>query len=176
MTDIEREKFNEVYKKHKDYSKDIIEVANKITKSYTSELENCISKILVACNNESQLGMNFDELEKMALKIPSLCLYIQIKLNDFTLRGNVEEIMINAQVMEYLESIKDQKGDSREKMKRAEASQFEDRIIEMLDKQICSNLRDIITRADKVYEGVKKIIDARMRENEYNRKSQQFGA
>lgn len=175
MTENEKSIFNTTYKKHKDYSKDIVIAANNITKPYTQELEKCIDKILKACSGETgQIALNYDELEKLALKIPALCLYVQMKLNDFSLRSNIESLVIDAQVIETLNGFRGEKGDAREKMKRAEAEQLNDRIVETLDKQVCNNLKDIITRADKVYEGVKKIIDARMRENEYNRKSQQF--
>lgn len=175
MTENEKTIFNNAYKKHSEYSKDIINAANNITKPYTQELEKCIEKILQACSGETgQIVLNYDELEKLALKIPALCMYVQLKLNDFSLRSNIESLIIDAQVIETLNGFRGEKGDAREKMKRAEAEQLNDRIVETLDKQICSNLKDIIVRADKVYEGVKKIIDARMRENEYNRKSQQF--
>ena len=82
--------------------------------------------------------------------------------------------MIDAQVIETLETLRGEKGDSREKMKRAEASQLSDRIVEALNRQVANNIKEIIIRADKVYEGVKKLIDARSRENEYNRKSQKI--
>ena len=172
--EFDRELFNEEYAKHSAYTKHVVEAANKITKPYTEELEKCIEKILQASRCAGSLELDYTELEKLAVRIPALCLYIQCKINEYELRSNIESLVVDSQVVEALEEFRGQKGDAREKMKRAEASQFKSRVVELLDAQVCSNLKNAILRADKVYEGVKKILDARMRENEFNRKSQKY--
>lgn len=176
MTEAERNMFNATYSKNTEYTKDIIGAASKITKPITRELDNCIDFVLRACNNECGLTLSYEELEMFAVKIPALCLYIQSKLNDYSLRCAVEELLTNALVVDTLVELQGERGDAREKMKRAEAMQLNSRIVEALDRQICTNLKDAIVRADKVYEGIKKVLDSRMRENEYNRKSQKYTA
>lgn len=172
--EFNRDVFNEEYSKHTAYTKHVIDAANKITKPYTEELEKCIERVLQASRGNGTLDLDYAELEKLAVRIPSLCLYIQFRLNEYELRSNLESLLVDGQVVDALEELRGQKGDAREKMKRAEASQFKSRVVELLDAQVCANLKSIILRADKVYEGIKKILDARMRENEFNRKSQKY--
>ena len=174
MTEKEKKTFNETYKAHSAFAQDILNAAEKITKPLTKDLDDCIEQVLKATMDSGMLILNFDELEKMALKIPALCYYLQGKVSEFALKNEIDELTVDAQVIEELDKIKGEKGDAREKMKRAEASCTSDRIVEALNKQISINLKETISRADKVYEGIKKILDARMRENEYNRKSQMF--
>ncbi len=174
MTENERTLFNETYKQHSLFTTEIVKAAEKITKPLTQELDKCVEQIISATINDKEVQMNFDELERLALRIPALCYYLQTKVSEFAIKNEVDELMVDAQVIEELNKIKGERGDAREKMKRAEATCTSDRIVEVLNKQICLNLRDTITRADKVYEGLKKILDARMRENEFNRKSQMF--
>ncbi len=174
MTENEKRQFNETYKKHTEYTAEIIEAANKITKPLTTELDNCIARVLNAVSDENGVEMNISDIEVAALKIPALCYYLQSKIGDYALRGAIDELMNDGLVIEQLDKIKGEKGDAREKMKRAEASCTSDRVAEALNKQICMNLKEAIVRADKVYEGIKKILDARMRENDYNRKSQMY--
>ena len=81
MTENEKTIFNNTYKKHSEYSKDIINAANNITKPYTQELERCIEKILQACSGETgQIMLNYDELEKLALKNTSIMYVCSIKI------------------------------------------------------------------------------------------------
>lgn len=177
MTNIDRDKLNSTYKFHENELEMIMETANKITKPLTAEIEKCIGTVLTKCNEiENFDALNLEELERMAIKIPALCLFLQVKINEYSIKSSVEHLFVNTMVMNELEKIKVEKGEAREKMKRAEAICLNDRIVEELNKQICLNLRDVVTRADKVYEGVKKILDIRMRENEYNRKSQKFSS
>jgi hypothetical protein len=176
MTEAERNLFNATYLKNTEYVKDIIGAASKITKPITHELDSCIESVLHACGREHGLALSYEELETLAIKIPALCLYIQSKLNDYSLRCEVEELLTNALVIDTLADLQGERGDAREKMKRAEAMQLNSRIVEALDRQVCANLKDTIVRADKVYEGIKKVLDAKMRENEYNRKSQKYTA
>lgn len=174
MTEDRKQSVNEKFKEYKEYTDDIVQSAKKISCNITKELDTCIEKIIEKTQNEKVIEMDFGELEILALKIPSLCYYIQTKLNNYALTGEIEELIINEKVIYRLGELKGEKGDAREKMKRAEAYYTDDRIVELLNKQICLNLKESITRADKVYEGIKKILDARTRENEYNRKSQTY--
>ena len=174
MNQFDRDAFNEAYLEFSAYTKNITDAANKITKPHTAELETCIEQVLQMTRPGSSAEMDYDILERMAICIPSLCLYIQGKVNEYELRSDVESAIVDTQIVAELERIRGEKGDAKERMKKAEASQFKDRIVQLLDAQICSNYKTIIQRADKVYEGVKKVLDARARENDFNRKSQKF--
>ena len=174
MNEYNKETLNAIYQQHRTCTIEIVEAARKITKKHTQELESCIAEVIVACREDGALKLTYDDLEKLAIKIPALCLYLQTMVNDYSLKSEIETLMIDAQVIETLETLRGEKGDSREKMKRAEASQLSDRIVEALNRQVANNIKEIIIRADKVYEGVKKLIDARSRKNEYNRKSQKI--
>lgn len=174
MTEEKKKQINEKFKEYRDYTDDIAQSAKKISSGITKELDECIEEIMIKTKEGKLLNMTFGELEILALKIPALCYYIQTKLNNYALVSEIEELIIDERVMKRLDELKGEKGDAREKMKRAEAYFTDDRIVEILNKQIYSNLKESITRADKVYEGIKKILDARTRENEYNRKAQMY--
>lgn len=174
MTEQEKQIFNETYKEHAAYMKEILEAANKISKQITKELDSCVDFIIKKTTEVNTLEVDFAMMEVLVLRIPALCYYLQGKINDFGLQSEIDELITNEKVVEKIQELKGEKGDAREKMKRAEAFFTNDRIIEVLNKQIYINLKETIARADKVYEGLKKIMDARTRENEYNRKSQTF--
>ena len=165
------------YSEYTENSRNTVAFVKKITQEHTRELENIIryvDKKCVAGENGLHIDLSYEELEMLAIKIPALCMNLQIKLNDFSVKSNITELLSDAVVIKELENIKGEKGEAREKMKRAEAHSVEDKIVDVIDKQICQNLKDVIVRADRVYEGIKKVIDGRIRENDYNRKSQQF--
>ena len=176
MQNFDRDAFNEEYLKFAAYTQPIVEAANKITKPHTAELEKCVDLVLKASRVDNGEELDYDLLERMAICIPSLCLYIQCKLNEYELRNDVEVAIIETQVVEELERIRqaEAKGNAPERLKKAEASQFKSRIVDVLDAQVCSNFKNMIQRADKVYEGIKKVLDARARENDFNRKSQKY--
>lgn len=174
MTESEKRQFNDAYKKHTSYASEIIEAANKITKPMTRELDSCIERVLDTISMGNSSDINFGDLEVAVLKIPSLCYYLQSQIGNYALQGAVDELINDSLVIEELDKIRGERGDAREKMKRAEATCLSDRVAEALNKQICINLKETIVRADKVYEGIKKVLDARSRENEYNRKSQMY--
>ena len=168
---------NDKYAEYTENSRDIVVFVKKITQEHTRELENImkyVDKKCIVSENGLRVDLTYSELEMLAIKIPALCMNLQIKLNDFSVKSNITELLTDAVVIERLESLKAEKGEAREKMKRAEAHSVDDKIVDAIDKQICQNFKDVIIRADRVYEGIKKVIDGRMRENEYNRKSQQF--
>jgi hypothetical protein len=172
---FDRNQLNETYKKHEETLSIVLKTANKITQPMTKELEECIERILEKYKDiDNAECIDLIELEKMVIKIPALCLFIQTKINEYAIKSEIEHIFVNSEVVAEFEKIKSEKGEAREKMKRAEAKCLDDRLVEELNKQICINLRDVIIRADKVYEGIKKIMEVKMRENEYNRKSQKF--
>lgn len=174
MTEQEKQIFNETYKIHETYTKEILDAANKISKQITKELDACIDFVIKKTTDVTVLDIDFATMEVLALRIPALCYYLQGKINGFGLQSEIDELITNEKVVEKIQELRGEKGDAREKMKRAEASFTNDRVIEVLNKHIYMNLKETIARADKVYEGLKKIMDARTRENEFNRKSQMF--
>ena len=78
--------------------------------------------------------------------------------------------MTDAMITDSITILKGAKGDAKERQRRAEAMNQEQRLTDETARQIIQALQATINRADKVYEGVKKVIDSRSRENNFDRK------
>lgn len=103
-----------------------------------------------------------EELEFLAIKIPTTCLYVQEQLNGYALDVMITEYLLNDSVTEKLKGIVG--GDARERQRFAEQQAEVDHLVMMIKKQVYQNLRSYIERADRVYEGVKKVLDGKNRE------------
>ena len=116
--------------------------------------------------------LNPSELYALAIQIPSECAYIQECINDFNITLAVNATRVNSIITGTLGVLGELKGDAKERLRRAEHMN-EDIVLpnEML-KQKIKALQNYIERADKVYEGVKKIIDSKNREWNFDNKMQ----
>lgn len=64
-----------------------------------------------------------------------------------------------------------QKGCADERKRKAELLVLDERATSAANKAIVRGLQGYIDRADKVYEGIKKVMDFRAREGWFDRKS-----
>ena len=105
-----------------------------------------------------------DELYALAIRIPTECIYIQEQANKLALSNTLSSILTDSDISENVQLLYGSKGDARERQKRAEAMCGDKLLRDAAVRQSIKILNDYIDRADKVYEGIKKIIDARSRE------------
>ena len=155
------------------YTKKLRDTADAIIENCTSPLNEIISIILkntrVAANG-SELGISMDDLYAMAIRIPAECAYLQAQINSKLIQQKVESFITETKITESIVVLQGSKGDARERKRRAEAMSKDEMLANIVTEQIVDALQATIQRADKVYEGVKKIIDAKTREFNFDMK------
>lgn len=117
-------------------------------------------------NYQMQFNLSDEELEFLAIKIPAVCVQVQEYLNDRQLDASISEYMFEDAVTENLKTILG--GDAKERMRFAVQQAEMQNLVTIIKKQVLANLKTYIDRADKVYEGVKKVIDGKNKERLYN--------
>ncbi len=116
---------------------------------------------------EMRFNLSEDELRFLAIKIPAACTYVQEFLNDKAIDVALAEYILEDTITEHLKSIEG--GDARERLRFATQKAEVEQIVLLIKKQVYANLKSYIERADKVYDGVKKVLDG------INRDKQIFG-
>lgn len=119
----------------------------------------------------SDSKLSSTELELLAMKIPAECLRIQSALNRYTGENVFRDIAIEARVTQSITDMIGQKGSAEERKRKAELLMLDERTTSAANKAIVRGLQGYIDRADKVYEGIKKVMDYRAREGWFDRKS-----
>ena len=118
----------------------------------------------------SSSRLTSDELEILAMRIPGECLRIQASINRY-MAGNVfRDLDIESKVTQRAGALMGEKGNADERKRRAELEVLTERTVSLANKTIIKGLQSCIDRADKVYEGVKKVMDFRARESWFDRK------
>ena len=140
------------------------------------QLMDIVSKsISVTLNGDKPMGkslLTMDELYALAIKIPVECVYLQTTVNEFQTSQMLGDIVTENKITEHIVDMYGSKGDAKERLRRAELLEGESILQLTYRKQIARELQAIIDRADKVYEGVKKVIDAKSKEGNFDNKMQ----
>ena len=119
----------------------------------------------------SDSRLTSDELEILAMRIPGECLRIQTSINRYMANNVFRDLEIEAKVTQLTTALMgEKKGNADERKRRAELEVLKERTISLTNKTIIKGLQSCIDRADKVYEGVKKVMDFRARESWFDRK------
>jgi len=119
----------------------------------------------------SDSKLSSSDLELLAMKIPAECLRIQASLNRYSSENVFRDISIDAKVTQAISNMIGTKGNADERKRKAELLVFDERTMSAANKAIVKGLQAYIDRADKVYEGIKKVMDFRAREGWFDRKS-----
>lgn len=180
IVNTEYAKSNEVYKVIKEavdnitqkVSKPIIDLIDFADKS----LEFVITENEFTGRKEYTLNFNLTDtdLEFLAIKIPVVCIYIQEQVNSRALDAAIAEYLFEDAVTEHLKGIVG--GDAKERLRFAEQQAEVERIVSIIKKQVYINLKAYIDRADKIYEGIKKVLDGRNNEKKLFGKANKFSA
>lgn len=118
----------------------------------------------------SDSRLSSEELEILAMRIPGECLRIQTNINRYTASNVFRDLEIDAKVTQYATALMGEKGNADERRRRAELEVLKERTASLTNKTIIKGLQSCIERADKVYEGIKKVMDYRARESWFDRK------
>lgn len=147
----------------------LAEKANEIIEEATAPIMKILLKIQMELLSDHP-NMSMEELYTIAIHLPTECCFLQANINDRAIKQSLQDIVTDAMITDSITILKGTKGDARERQRRAEAMNQEQMLVDETARQIIQALQATIMRADKVYEGVKKVIDARMKENNFDRK------
>ena len=130
------------------------------------------SIVVTDSNGSASLSNNLstDDLQSLAMRIPAECAYIQTRVNDMLISHSLQVLLTEGEVTQNIQLLHGAKGDAKERLRRAEAMSQKELLRDAARQQTIRALQDYIERADKVYEGVKKIIDAKSREFNFDGK------
>ena len=149
----------------------LTEKANEIIDEATRPLMNILLQIQKATSHESgAMRLSMDDLYTIAIRINRYTYSLQAHINERSIKQSLQDIVTDAMITDSITILKGTKGDAKERQRRAEAMNQEQRLTDETARQIIQALQATINRADKVYEGVKKVIDSRSRENNFDRK------
>ena len=118
----------------------------------------------------SDIRLGFFELEALAMRIPAECSRLQARLNQYNTKNLFRDMRLDAKVAVELSRLIGTKGAAEERKKKAEMSVLDERVQNAVNKLIIRGIQGCIDRADKVYEGVKKVMDFRSKEGFFDRK------
>ena len=117
----------------------------------------------------SDLNLDSFDLEALAMRLPAECLRLQGAINRYNIHNTFEDIELEANITDVLCRL-EKKGTADERKKKAEAEFITEKEKIAVYKQIVRGLQAYIERADKTYEGVKKVLDYRAKEGWFDRK------
>ena len=118
----------------------------------------------------SDIRLGSFELEALAMRIPAECSRLQARLNQYNTKNLFRDMRLDAKVAVELSRPIGTKGAAEERKKKAEMSVLDERVQNAVNKLIIRGIQGCIDRADKVYEGVKKVMDFRSKEGFFDRK------
>ena len=118
----------------------------------------------------SDIRLGSFELEALAMRIPAECSRLQARLNQYNTKNLFRDMRLDAKVAVELSRLIGTKGAAEERKKKAEMSVLDERVQNAVNKLIIRGIHGCIDRADKVYEGVKKVMDFRSKEGFFDRK------
>jgi hypothetical protein len=105
----------------------------------------------------------------LVVKLPAECAYLQSRLSDQSIDQALSACLIEQditnRIMSYNSEPRETRGSEKERRSRAEYEERSRVIANLARKQVVRSLTAYIERADKVYEGIKKVVDALNRES-----------
>lgn len=163
-----------------DLAKQLEVYAEKTIEKETKELLRLMDIVIQAVdvrlvNGEVTPTVNFSafELEALAMRIPAECLRLQSRLNQYNVKNTFRDMSLDAKVTVSRSQMIGAKGTADERRKKAELGVLDERLQNTVNKLIIKGIQGCIERADKMYEGVKKVIDYRGKEGWFDRKGPQ---
>jgi len=143
----------------------------EIVNELSAPIMGILQKIIDATDlNTGEIKLSGEALCMLAIRLPAECGFLQAKINNQTIRQRLRDISTQNAVTDQIVLLRETGGDARERQRRAEAYYELQMMTDETQNQIIQALQQVIIRADKAYEGIKKIIDARNREWNFDRK------
>ena len=145
------------------YAQAEIAKATKPLQDLIDLVNSCVEIKLVNGSVISEIKLSAFELESLAMRIPAECSRLQSQLNQYSVKNMFRDMQMDAKVTVT-------KGAAEERKKKAEMTVLDERVQNAVNKLIIRSIQGCIDRADKVYEGVKKVMDFRSKEGFFDRK------
>lgn len=140
------------------YGKDLFKLMDLIDTSLELQEEDQFGRKTYSM----QFNLSDADLEFLVVKIPIICVYIQEQINRRALDAAIAQYIKEDTITEKLKSIGGR--DAKERLRNAEQQAEIEAAVHLIKSQVYSNLKSLVDRADRVYEGLKKIIDGRNRD------------
>ena len=117
----------------------------------------------------TELRLSSSDLEAICLRIPAECAFLQAAITNFNIRQMLRDLEIENHITSNLSSFNGS-GNAAERMRYAEQMEYNSVVTNTVNKLVSKGIQSYIERADKVYEGVKKVLDYRSKEGWFDRK------
>lgn len=174
MIDLElTQEQQESFKALEEYAEALVEKETKALNELISIVNTAVDIRLVSGQVVSNVNLSAFELEALAMKIPAECLRLQGQLNQYNIKNAFRDMSVDAQMSVSLAKLMGTKGTAEERKRKAELTTLDKRVQNAVNKLIIRSIQSSIDRADKVYEGVKKVMDYRSKEGWFDRKGPQ---
>lgn len=117
------------------------------------------------------ITLSMEELYAIAIRLPAECAYLQAQINTQNIEQRMQSFLLETKITDSIVMLQNTKGDAKERQRRAEAMSKDDVLADIAAEEVVNALQAMIQRADKVYEGIKKVIDAKTKEMAFDAKS-----
>ena len=162
----------EAFKALEEYAEVTIKEETKKLQALVDIVNQAVSIQLVKGQVVSNVNLSAFELEALAMRIPAECLRLQAQLNKYNVQNTFRDMRLDAEMTVSLSKL-GTKGTVEERKRTAELTVLDERIQNAVNKLIIRGIQGSIERADKVYEGIKKVMDYRSKEGWFDRKGPQ---
>ena len=163
----------EAFKALEKYAEVTIKEETKDLQALVNVVNQAVSIQLVKGQVVSNVNLSAFELEALAMRIPAECLRLQAQLNKYNVQNTFRDMRLDAEMTISLSKLLGTKGTVEERKRTAELTVLDERIQNAVNKLIIRGIQGSIERADKVYEGIKKVMDYRSKEGWFDRKGPQ---
>lgn len=163
----------EAFKALEKYAEVTIKEETKDLQALVDVVNQAVSIQLVKGQVVSNVNLSAFELEALAMRIPAECLRLQAQLNKYNVQNTFRDMRLDAEMTVSLSKLLGTKGTVEERKRTAELTVLDERIQNAVNKLIIRGIQGSIERADKVYEGIKKVMDYRSKEGWFDRKGPQ---
>ncbi len=161
----------ELLSKLEQYTQETVDKETRRLRELIDIINQSVDIKLVNGRVTTNVTLSSVEMEALAMKIPAECLYLQSRMNQYNTKNMFRDMALDAETTAKLSSMIGQKGTADERKKQAEMTFLSDKIENAVNKLIIKSIQGCIDRADKAYEGIKKVMDYRSKEGWFDRKS-----
>lgn len=145
---------------HNKYYKVLQDIVNKISKEEFKEIDKAMNELSNIALNKDKLSL--ESLKKYTLQIPILMYRLNDKLSN---RGLDMEISSYLNNLEISEKIFEQVGGTeKERLRAAEYNSMVSTFTSLIKTRLYYDLKTKLDYANKVYDGIKKVVSAEIEE------------
>lgn len=156
LTNLIRKK----YCTHNKYYKVLQDIVNKISNEEFKEIDDAINELSKITMNKDKLSL--ESLKKYTIQIPILMYRLNDKLSNKGLDMEISSYLNNLEISEKIfEQIG---GTEKERLRAAEYNSMVSTFTSLIKTRLYYNLKSKLDYANKVYDGIKKVVSAEIEE------------